>query len=321
MQPKISIALATYNGEKYLQELLDSLCNQSLQPNEVLVSDDCSTDNTLSIISKYSDKLNIRQVIHDKNCGVNKNFEAAIKSCSGDYVMICDQDDIWMPNKIQDTFSSMLEEENLVGPTNPILITSDSTPFSDSNNLKANNEYKRKGEIRDFKDFFFSSDLHCQGCTMMLNRPLLEIMHSIPDSFKEWPYDGYIAQLATLIGFRCHVRQEMLYYRRHDNNVFGKNHKLTNKEKKRLYLGIATFSFFHCPYIRQVRWGLMLREFDDFILEERKYYASFFSSYATASFFKKIKIVLTIKGIAFSQRIRQLFLTIFTYPLRIFLVP
>ena len=100
MNNKISIAMATYNGERFLREQLDSLYNQTVEPYEVVISDDCSKDSTLKIAQEYQNRLNIKILSHTKNQGVNKNFEFAIRACAGDYIMICDQDDIWHPDKV-----------------------------------------------------------------------------------------------------------------------------------------------------------------------------------------------------------------------------
>lgn len=100
---KISVALCTYNGEKYLHEQLNSILNQTLKVNEIIVCDDQSTDSTIAILEEYSKKneglfkifkneINLRSV---------KNFEKAISLCSGDFIFLSDQDDIWTSNKVE----------------------------------------------------------------------------------------------------------------------------------------------------------------------------------------------------------------------------
>ena len=96
----LSIALSTYNGSKFLREQLQSLANQTLLPFEVVITDDCSTDDTLSIIKEFSNVLNIRVFVNDLPLKVTKNFEKAISLCSGDVILMCDQDDIWHPDKL-----------------------------------------------------------------------------------------------------------------------------------------------------------------------------------------------------------------------------
>ena len=96
----LSIALCTYNGSKFLREQLQSLANQTLQPFEVVITDDCSTDDTISIIEEFSNQLNIRIFINDSSLKVAKNFEKAVSLCLGDIILMCDQDDIWHSDKL-----------------------------------------------------------------------------------------------------------------------------------------------------------------------------------------------------------------------------
>lgn len=98
---KISIALCTCNGSKYLIDQLESLKNQTLQADEIVVCDDGSTDNTIEILNRYKDILNIKIFINEVNLGVTKNFEKAISLCTGDIIFLCDQDDIWEKDKIE----------------------------------------------------------------------------------------------------------------------------------------------------------------------------------------------------------------------------
>ena len=100
---KISIALATYNGEKYLQEQLDSISNQTRYPDEVVITDDGSTDSTVSILNnfKLESSLNCNISINTTNKGTAFSFKRSIDSCKGDVIAFCDQDDIWLPNKLE----------------------------------------------------------------------------------------------------------------------------------------------------------------------------------------------------------------------------
>lgn len=97
---KISVCLATYNGEKFLKEQLDSILTQLKSDDELIISDDGSRDRTLEIISNYSDER-IRIFSNENKHGVVFNFENAIKKSSGDIIFLCDQDDIWFPNKVK----------------------------------------------------------------------------------------------------------------------------------------------------------------------------------------------------------------------------
>lgn len=99
--PLVSIAMCTYNGERFLREQMDSLIRQDYPNLEIIIVDDCSTDSTVRILSEYSEKYpHIRVISNERNLGFVKNFEKAISLCSGEYIALCDQDDIWFENKI-----------------------------------------------------------------------------------------------------------------------------------------------------------------------------------------------------------------------------
>ena len=97
----VSIALCTYNGEAYLKEQLDSLIDQTYPNCEIIIVDDCSKDGTVDILKQYANEYpQIKLYINSENLGYTKNFEKAINLCNGEYIALCDQDDIWDKNKI-----------------------------------------------------------------------------------------------------------------------------------------------------------------------------------------------------------------------------
>ena len=99
----VSVILCTYNGERFLQEQLDSIANQTRLPDEVVVGDDVSSDSTIAILENWKQSVPFVVKIHrnEVNIGHNKNFETSISRSSGDYLFFCDQDDIWHPDKIE----------------------------------------------------------------------------------------------------------------------------------------------------------------------------------------------------------------------------
>ncbi len=100
-RPLVSVVLCTYNGERFLKGQLDSLVNQSYTSIEIIVVDDCSTDSSLCILADYQERYtHIRLHQNPTNIGYARNFEKAIKLCEGEYIALCDQDDVWDPDKI-----------------------------------------------------------------------------------------------------------------------------------------------------------------------------------------------------------------------------
>jgi len=101
MKPLISIAMATYNGEIFLREQLDSIYKQSYKNIELIVVDDCSSDNTVAILEEYKQRYGLFYVVNELNLGVTRNFEKSISMCTGEYIALVDQDDIWLPKKLE----------------------------------------------------------------------------------------------------------------------------------------------------------------------------------------------------------------------------
>ena len=100
--PLVSIVLATYNGEKYLSQQLDSVLSQTYSPIEVIAVDDGSTDSTIKVLHEYAKRHpNMKVVVNDKTLGYKKNFEKGCSLSAGDYISFCDQDDVWESNKTE----------------------------------------------------------------------------------------------------------------------------------------------------------------------------------------------------------------------------
>jgi glycosyltransferase involved in cell wall biosynthesis len=114
---KISIALATYNGEKYLQEQLDSFLYQTCKPTELIVCDDGSQDETVPILRKFAQHSGIttRIYLNSVNLGFTRNFEQALSLCSGELIFMADQDDIWHPNKVQTVCEQFFTHPSICG--------------------------------------------------------------------------------------------------------------------------------------------------------------------------------------------------------------
>jgi glycosyltransferase involved in cell wall biosynthesis len=140
----LSIALASYNGERYVNEQLESIARQTRLPDELIVSDDASTDATPDIVLDFARRapFPVRFLQNRERLGSTRNFEAAIRACNGDIIFLCDQDDVWYPNKI-----SLVEEHFINDP-------SAGAVFTDANVVDEN---LRQFGHRLWKTFRFSS--------------------------------------------------------------------------------------------------------------------------------------------------------------------
>ena len=112
MNETIDILLATYNGEKYLKEQIESILNQTYSNIRLIISDDCSTDKTKEIIKEYEEKDDrIISYSHEKNLGYVKNFEFLLSKVENEIYMLSDQDDVWLPIKVEHTYDKLKETD------------------------------------------------------------------------------------------------------------------------------------------------------------------------------------------------------------------
>ncbi len=217
MHSLVSIAIATYNGEKFLQEQLDSIINQTYENLEIIISDDCSTDGTIELIQQYKDQdKRITFYQNEKNLGFVKNFEKAISFCNGEYIALSDQDDIWKSNKIEVYLNQI--EENILIYSNAIVIDKDSNEsgkklFPDAIKLC-------KGKLNNV----FLLDNIVSGNTMMFKKELVKYILPFPSKITY--HDFWISFVASTYGTIKYTEESMTYYRRHTQQV-------TNRIKKK----------------------------------------------------------------------------------------
>lgn len=207
----VSIALATYNGAKYLNQQLDSILNQTYTNIEIIIVDDASNDGTTQIIESYQQThKNIRFHQNDKNLGLLRTFEKAINLSTGDFIALCDQDDIWLPNKIETLLANI--DDNL-------LIHSDAKLIDESNNIIGESHFalaKRRDKYI-FSDYVVSNNV--TGCTCLFSKKLKELALPFPEYF--YSHDHYLALVASFYGQIKLINEALILYRQHGNNVIG----------------------------------------------------------------------------------------------------
>jgi glycosyltransferase involved in cell wall biosynthesis len=203
--------MATYNGEKYIAEQVKSILPQLGEEDELVVSDDGSEDNTIKILESFNDNR-IKIFYHDKKLKnkhpfypVTRNFENALLQAKGDYIFLTDQDDIWLPNKVQITLP-FLKEDNLV--------------VSDAWIVNENLEKQEKlSKYMPYKKGYFRNLFKCttQGCRIAFTKNIKKFCLPFPN--KVVIHDFWIRQLAEL-KFKVHyISEPLMLYRRHSNNL------------------------------------------------------------------------------------------------------
>jgi glycosyltransferase involved in cell wall biosynthesis len=202
----ISVCMATYNGEKYIKEQLDSILCQLNIDDEVIISDDGSTDATIVIIESYQDN----RIVLFKNSFKNvvRNFEFVINQAKGEYVFLSDQDDIWHQDKVKEYI------ENFTNNTEVSLIISD-LQIIDKNDGLVDRQFYKKGFTDNFTKNIIANNFI--GCSMAFKSNVKKTILPFPKNIAM--HDWWIGTCCIISGKVRFVDEKLNYYRRHDNNV------------------------------------------------------------------------------------------------------
>jgi len=230
MKKKVTIVLATYNGERYLREQLDSIFRQSFLDYQLLIGDDCSTDNTVKIIKEYQlIHKNIYLIVNSKRLGHVSNFENLIKQVDSEYIALCDQDDIWNEDKLYEAIGRLKEANKL---NLPILFHSDLEGIDSENMSLYNSFFKKRGYAFSNKrsiDIMLGRS-GIMGNTMVFNQALKNKILPFPKDLIV--HDYWIALVNEFTGKRITSTNVLVKYRIHEKNT-SKSFRLSSKSFKR----------------------------------------------------------------------------------------
>lgn len=233
----ISVALTTYNGAKYIIEQLDSIKNQTLKADEVIICDDCSSDDTTAIIEKYiicNQLENWKLIKNSVNLGYTKNFYKAIARCSGDLIFLCDQDDIWYPEKIKEMTEVMKKNPHMMSLASSYDLCDGDGKLIDNPGVP-NVRSKNDGTLDEFTLQQFMGASFIRGCTMCFRKEILngEKLFNLSSLLG---HDWLINVYACLKGENCCLNKKLSMYRVHQNNISfkiaGKTELKSNKQKR-----------------------------------------------------------------------------------------
>lgn len=207
----ISVCIPTFNGEKYIQKQLDSILSQLNENDEVIISDDSSTDHTIEIIKTYSDSR-IKLI---ENCTFKSpifNLENALKEAKGDFIFLSDQDDVWLSGKVNATLEKLTQYDIVVCNSHIV----------DQNEVIIHPSYFEwkgcgPGFFRNLKKNSYL------GCSLAFNRKMLDFCLPFPKEIAM--HDIWIGMVAELIGKTCFIQQQLFLYRRHEDNFTAAIHK------------------------------------------------------------------------------------------------
>ena len=240
---KVSVALATFNGEKYISKQLHSLLFQRRTIDEVIIVDDASTDKTADIVRDFIEKnqlINWHLYINEKNIGFLKNFKSAIEKTTGDIIFLCDQDDIWCKTKVDSMLNRFDSDDRIkaiysgfnIIDENDNVVHARQKVFHSNNNLI-------KFRIEPFETVKIDLSTICKynispGCTLAFTREVKDIYLEKTKSI--CVHDWEIALIAAFLDGLYFFNTPLTQYRVHSSNTIGLSEFAGNSDKSKLAL-------------------------------------------------------------------------------------
>lgn len=220
--PRISVALASYKGESYITAQLESIAAQTLLPAEVIITDDTSPDATATRIASFAATapLPVRLHRNPANLGVIGNFGKAISLCASPYIALADQDDVWLPTKLEETYAAMRQAESTYGTHTPILVHT-GVQVVDANLRPLGTRMARPSRLLSLLPAPVGLALQntVTGCTVLFNRALAQA--ALPFPPETLMHDHWLALVAAQRGHVVTLPGATLLYRQHGGNAVG----------------------------------------------------------------------------------------------------
>ena len=223
-EPRIDILMATFNGEHYVGEQIESIQRQGYRNWRLLVSDDCSTDGTVDVVRRYARTDSRIYIVSDglKHGGAKQNFFSLLGRCDAPYCMFCDQDDVWLPFKVEITLKAMRRIEEELATELPCVIFTD-MKVVDGNLNVVDDSFEHYSSIDPARTKF--SQVIAQslgaGCTMMINEASRDAALRLETLDGVVMHDWWLTLIAAAFGRIGHIDEPTLLYRQHGSNEVG----------------------------------------------------------------------------------------------------
>lgn len=222
MKQRISIAMCTYNGAPYLQEQLSSILSQTRLPDELIICDDKSEDNTVDLVRKLvsGTTFPVRLVVNKINLKSTKNFEKAISLCSGNIIALSDQDDVWHPQKLMRIEKVFVDSPHIgaVFTDGEVCDASlKSLGYSLWESFEFNKKMQKKIISPRSSEVLIKSNV-VTGATMAFRSEFKDLILPIPDN---WVHDGWIVLLIAAVSDLTIIREHLIKSRQHNSNQIG----------------------------------------------------------------------------------------------------
>ena len=230
----IDILLATYNGAAYIREQIDSILQQTVADWHLLVHDDGSTDGTVDIVREYVQADKRIRLVEDgeRHLGVAKNFLHLLKYSTAEYAMFCDQDDVWLPDKIEVSFAKMKQMEQRYGDI-PLLVHTDLEVVDEDLNVINASFWKYSRvlpQVVDENIHYLGIANSVTGCTIIMNKMAKQVAIPFPEQI--YMHDAWIALCVMKYGKMGYINMPTIKYRQHSSNVLGAiEYRFSIKEK------------------------------------------------------------------------------------------
>jgi len=284
IKPSIAICMATYNGDTYLSDQLDSLISQDYKNISIYIHDDGSTDNTVEILNKYYKKYPslfniITNNIQYKNAGLNFMFILS-QTPKHDFYMFCDQDDVWLHNKVSLSLSYISKIKNI--KTIPALCHSDLKIVDSDLNIICESMWNETSWVHkenSYESLFVENNV--TGCTVIFNH--IAKASSLNNKYPEWRamlHDWWIAlNVASINGTIVRIKEPTILYRQHENNSIGyiarnKTPSIANKAYINSIFFFNPFFLFkqYRKYKKRIKFLPTIISYSAYMVEIRKKY-------------------------------------------------
>jgi hypothetical protein len=230
---KISVCVATYNGEKYIKEQIGSILSQLKFDDELIISDDHSTDNTLEVISQMRDPR-IKVYLNHKEKGYTSNFEHALSKATGEVIFLADQDDVWKPNKVSESLKYL---------ENYDFVVSDAEVVDRNLKVLSPSAFSLGRKYKSFWGNLFK--FAYLGCCMCFKRNVLEKAMPFPEKHNLCTHDNWLFIVAAAF-FKVKILPlQLISYRRHGNNTSFGAEKVIKRNSVAFMLKYRVYLLFH----------------------------------------------------------------------------
>lgn len=220
-EPLVSVAMATYNGAAFLAEQIESIVGQTYPSVEIVIADDASTDDTVSIVKAFQERYSFIYLLrNENNCGVTKTFENAVRHCRGEYVALCDQDDLWVPEKLATLVEAIGDHDAAYADS--LLI--------DESGRSLNITFKSMMNLRSYYSgvpFLLSNTI--AGHSLLVRTSFLQSILPFPAHLY---FDLWIAFNAAAGRGVTYVDKPLVLYRQHTTNTVGTRHSGGRRKKE-----------------------------------------------------------------------------------------